>query len=359
MHTDGGAVVFSAGDLVGHLNCRYLTLLDLKVARGELAKPKIRQDPTLDALVERGKIHEQGFVHHLAKRGGAVTVIAGVGIDQASIAQTRLAMTRGDAVIVQAALQNGHWGGRADVLRRVETPSGLGVWSYEVIDTKLARETKGNTVLQLSLYSDLLGTLQQKVPETAQVVTPGTDYLPEDYRVADFAAFYRHVRRSLETFTAQSSREGGYPDPIEHCEVCRWCEHCATKRRADDHMSLVAGISKIQIEELVRRGVGSMTALANLPLPLPWQPDRGSSPSYEKVREQARIQVEGRAQGKVLHETLPLVPEFGLYRLPPPSPGDVFSISRVIRSWTAVDSSSCSAIFMPMTTAQRPMSATG
>ena len=41
-------------------------------------------------------------------------------------------------------------------MRRVETPSALGPWSYEVIDTKLARETKGNTVLQLSLYSDLL-----------------------------------------------------------------------------------------------------------------------------------------------------------------------------------------------------------
>lgn len=60
-------------------------------------------------------------------------------------------MVRGDAVIVQAALQDGHWSGRADVLRRVEIPSGLGAWSYEVTDAKLARETKGNTVLQLSL----------------------------------------------------------------------------------------------------------------------------------------------------------------------------------------------------------------
>ncbi|QHP68048.1 hypothetical protein EI171_12645 [Bradyrhizobium sp. LCT2] len=37
-------------------------------------------------------------------------------------------MVRGDAVIVQAALQDGHWSGRADVLRRVEIPSGLGAW---------------------------------------------------------------------------------------------------------------------------------------------------------------------------------------------------------------------------------------
>jgi hypothetical protein len=87
-------------------------------------------------------------------------------------------------------------------LRRVETPSGLGAWSYEVTDTKLARETKGNTVLQLSLYSDLLATMQQRVPETAHVVTPGTEFLPETYRIADFAAFYRRIRRNLETFAA-------------------------------------------------------------------------------------------------------------------------------------------------------------
>ncbi|MBR0913947.1 TM0106 family RecB-like putative nuclease [Bradyrhizobium japonicum] len=324
MQKDGAAIVFSAADLVGHLNCRYLTHLDLKVAEGELAKPKLRNDPTLDALVERGKIHEQSFVDHLTKQGATVTVIAGVGIDHASVAQTRQAMARGDAVIVQAALRDGHWSGRADVLRRVEAPSGLGAWSYEVTDTKLARETKGNTVLQLSLYSDLLATMQQKVPETAHVVTPGAEYMPEAYRVADFAAFYRRIRRSLETFAAAPPHDGLYPDPVEHCEVCRWREPCASRRRADDHLSLVAGIAKTQIEELVRRGVGTMAALAMLPIPLQWRPDRGTAPSYEKVREQARLQVEGRRAGQLLHETLPLVAEFGLFRLPEPSPGDIF-----------------------------------
>src|SRR3569832_1331993 len=100
MQKNGAVIVFSAGDLARHLNCRNLTHLDLKVAQGELAKPKLRDDPTLDALVERGKIHEQGFVVHLAKQGGTGSVIAGVGIDHSSFAQTRQAMARGDTVIV-------------------------------------------------------------------------------------------------------------------------------------------------------------------------------------------------------------------------------------------------------------------
>jgi uncharacterized protein len=82
-------------------------------------------------------------------------------------------MRSGADVIVQAALLQGVWSGRADILRRVEIASDLGAWSYEVIDTKLARETKGATVLQLSLYSDLLGASQGREPEYTYVVTPG------------------------------------------------------------------------------------------------------------------------------------------------------------------------------------------
>jgi|SRR6266566_942657 hypothetical protein len=48
-----GVVHLSASDLVGHLNCDYLTALDLAVARGELDKPSV-WDPVLEVLVERG-----------------------------------------------------------------------------------------------------------------------------------------------------------------------------------------------------------------------------------------------------------------------------------------------------------------
>lgn len=51
----------------------------------------------------------------------------------ASLAQMRQATQ----AIVQAPLVDGNWRGRADVLRRVETPSELGACSYEVVATKL------------------------------------------------------------------------------------------------------------------------------------------------------------------------------------------------------------------------------
>jgi predicted RecB family nuclease len=83
-----------------------------------------------------------------------------------------------------------------------------------------------------------------------------------------------------------------YPNPIEHCDICRWREACDKRRRDDDHLCLVAGISKIQISELKARGIATVQGLAGMPLPLDWKPDRDSADSYIRIREQARIVVE-------------------------------------------------------------------
>lgn len=323
MHIAAGSIHFSASDLVGHLNCRYLTSLDLAVAEGALAKPKI-WDPVLEVLAERGALHEQGYLDHLKKTGLPVVVIDGIGVDPAAIAKTIEAMKAGTWVIAQAALQADGWYGRADFLRRVERPSAFGAWSYEVIDAKLARETKGGTVLQICLYSNLLAAIQKRLPEFAYVVTPQMGYEPQPFRLADYAAYYRRVRRRLGEAVASKNEDGLYPDPNPHCEICRWRIHCDEKRHADDHLSLVAGISKLQIGELKKHAVASTAELAAVTLPLQWKPERGAVQSYEKIREQARIQVQGRAAKQTIHETLPIVPGFGLTCLPAPSLGDVF-----------------------------------
>ena len=138
----------------------------------------------MEVLVERGALHEQSYLDHLEANGLPILRIDGIGIgvDTHAVAQTLNAMRAGAPILAQGALQAGRWGGRADILRRIEKPSDLGAWSYEVVDTKLARETKGNTVLQICLYSDLLAHAQKLTPEFAYVVTPGSDFKPQDFR---------------------------------------------------------------------------------------------------------------------------------------------------------------------------------
>jgi predicted RecB family nuclease len=353
-----GIVHLSASDLVGHLNCHYLTKLDLAVARGELDKP-LRWDPVLEVLAERGALHEQSYLDHLELSGLSITRVNGIGVDANAVQQTLDAMRSGVPIIAQGALQSGQWGGRVDVLRRVEKASELGAWSYEVIDTKLARETKGNTVLQICFYSALLADAQKLTPEFAYVVTPGSEFKPQEFRYFDYAAYYRRVRRSLEQAVDNGVQEDLYPEPKPHCEICRWRLRCEAKWRQDDHLTLVARISKSQLEELRRHNVMTVAALAAVPLPLSWKPERGTVQSLERVREQARLQVESRAKGRPVYEALPPLPGFGLARLPSPSNGDIFSISRAILSLTKAAWNSCSDMLSRTPRAPRYTDRTG
>jgi uncharacterized protein len=86
----------------------------------------------------------------------------------------------------------------------------------------------------------------------------------------------------------------------------------------------VAGASRSQRRELLENGVERLDVLAQLPLPISWRPRRGSVEALTKIREQARVQYEGRLSGKPVYELLPSDLERGLALLPEPSPGDIF-----------------------------------
>ncbi|MDG4882008.1 TM0106 family RecB-like putative nuclease [Mesorhizobium sp. WSM4884] len=313
----------SASDLVGHLSCHHLSVLNRAVAEGKLAKPS-HWDPQLEVLRERGAVHERNFVQHLIDSGLEAARIDGVDVSDAAVAATLQSMAAGTEVIVQGALRHGRWGGRADILRRVEKPSNLGSWSYEVLDTKLARETKAGTVLQLCLYSDLLQEAQGLAPDHMHVVAPWSDFVPQTFRFADYAAYYRQAKRRFEQSLEQETAPATYPDPTAHCDICRWHDTCDGKRRDDDHPSLIAGATKVQNSEFALHGASTMAGIAALPLPLSWRPERGSVGSYHRVREQARLQVEARETGERKFEMLEIEPGFGLARLPEPSGGDIF-----------------------------------
>ena len=77
MRSTESAIVLSASDLTGHLNCRHLTALDVEVARGTRAKPKV-WDPVLELLAERGALHEASYLDHL--RAGGLNVLQVDGI---------------------------------------------------------------------------------------------------------------------------------------------------------------------------------------------------------------------------------------------------------------------------------------
>ncbi len=323
MRNRNGILHFSATDLAGHLSCNHLTQLDVEAARGKRTTPE-SWNPLLEILRKRGELHEQGYLNHLEENGHEILQIEGSGLDKNHAEETLAAMQSGATIISQGVLLHGRWGGRADILKRIDQPSKLGDWSYEVIDAKLARETKGASVLQLCLYAELLSKIQGLVPEFIYVVTPRSDFELQQFRSSDYLAYYRFVKQSLEAAVANHSESQTYPDPKQHCDVCRWRRICDTRRRDDDHLCLVAGMSRLQINELRGRDIDTVQSLATEPLPLTWRPERGAVQTYERLREQARVQVSARESGKTVYESLEPTSGRGLERLPTPSAGDVF-----------------------------------
>jgi predicted RecB family nuclease len=322
----GRQIRLAGSDLSNHLACRHLTTLDLQVARGERTAPDWAA-PDLKVIQELGLRHEAAYLAHLSAQGLVVENLGCIDHkeEERLLAETLALMERGAQVIAQGAVSDGEWFGRPDVLRRVEKASKRWSWSYEVADTKLARETKATTILQLSLYSDLLKEVQGTLPEFLWVVPPREEYAGEKYPVLEYAAYYRHVRKRLLKAVGGDAAKETYPEPVEHCNVCRWFKECDQRRRGDDHLSLVAGIRRQQRDQFEKWNAETMAKLAELPIPLKERPKHGSKSGYERVREQARVQVEGRAEKKLKHELLlPVAEGMGFCRLPEPTTDDVF-----------------------------------
>ena len=316
-------------DLSNFLGCRHLSALDLRVARGEAKRPA-RYDVVLEDLRARGLAHERAYLARLRDLGLTIAGAdaAAEGVEAAGEAPvflnagaTLAAMRSGVDVIYQATLEREAWSGRVDFLRKVDTPSQLGDWSYEAYDTKLARETKAGTILQLCVYSYLLEVIQGTRPAHMYVVTPGTNFVPGSYRTDDYGAYFRLLERGIDEFLAQPAQT--YPELVSHCDYCAWWSECEARRRADDHLCYVAGISTAQIKSLRELNVGTLAALAVLE-DVP-EPARGSRDALVRVREQARIQKRGRDTGTPQHELKhPFDAEHGLALLPEPTADDIF-----------------------------------
>jgi uncharacterized protein len=316
-----GLRIFSATDISSFLACPHTATLKQAESRGEVKKPFF-SDPAVDLLHKLGQEHEQKHLDKL--KGGGLDVVQ---IDHdirwvEGAAETTKAMQRGADVIYQAVFLDTKWGGRPDFLMKVSSPSALGDWAYEVTETKLARSTKAGALVQLCFYSDMLSHLQGVKPRFVHVVLGGLAD-PEHFAVHRYAAYFRKVRADFQE--AWRLEPDTYPEPAEHCEVCSWYPLCDKRRRDDDHLCLVAGITRNQRKALVERGTATVAELASLTLPVKPKIERIGSAALLRIREQARLQVQGRQEGCLLYE---LLDEFetgrGLASLPAPCPADMF-----------------------------------
>ena len=315
MKVEGPGVLLSASDLMRFMSCKHATALDLRYARGEALLPA---DDTEDAkiLQKQGDEHESRYLSKLKSDGRSVIEFGREGGLVAAAQATRGALAHGPDVLFQGAFFAAPWGGWSDFLVRIEQPSALGAFSYEVVDTKLKRKPDPKHILQLVLYSDLLAKIQGLDPEHAHIELGNGERF--SFRLKEYAAYARHARRRLETFVAAPPATS--PEPVKMCGLCRWRDNCHGQWEATDSLSLVAGISRSQRGKLAAAGINTMSQLGQLTQRVP----KLAETTRQRLAIQARLQAARRAGGPPSFELKPLDPHRGLALLPEPDDGDIF-----------------------------------
>jgi predicted RecB family nuclease len=306
-------LAFSPSDLNAFLACPHLTWLELAVARDELKKPH-RPNPQAELIRAKGDEHEAAYLQRLRDDGRDI-----VEIDLASdfdwdraAGESQEAMRAGREIIYQAVLDDGAWRGLADFV--IRQPNG----NYEAVDTKLARHTRPAHILQLCFYTEQIARIQGSEPREMWVVTGTGDI--EKFRPDDYLAFYRRLRRRF--LDAVESRAQTYPYPVEHCGLCDFLSLCKQQWADDDHLVLVAGISRAQVERLNVAGVGTLEALGDAAPRT--RIDRIRPATFETIRHQAELQLYRRRTGDHRVDALPVEEDRGFALVPEPSAGDVW-----------------------------------
>ena len=313
MKDNEGRIRLSASDLMHFIGCVHATTLDLAHVRGIGPKPsEHNEDAAL--LQKQGNSHEAAHLRRQKVAGRSVVEIDRRSLEQNAI-ETRRALATGPDVVFQGAFLSSRWGGWSDFLERVEKPSALGQFSYEVTDTKLKRRAHPKHLMQLVIYSDLLTEVQGVAPEFAHVeLGNGTR---ATLRLSDYEFYARLARSRLEDFIENPKLTR--PIPCTDCGLCRWSNHCATVWSAEDSLFNVAGISRSQVKKLEEAGVKTMEGLASL------------THQIQSITENTRLRL--TTQARLQHARKTSNPSFelrdpeigkGFDLLPEPQPGDIF-----------------------------------
>ncbi len=308
---------FSASDLVNFVSCKYRTYLDH--IQNDYVVEKEQEDEYTKLIQQKGLAHEINYLNHLKKNTASFIECDIKGSKEDKAKATLTALSQNAKYIYQASFFESPWFGIADFLIRTETPSKLGNYSYEILDTKLALSSKTSYIIQLCLYSELLASLQGVLPKHFYVLLGNGKQ--EKFLLSDFYYYFLQIKNSFESFI--NNPLDYYPYPNDHCGNCAWHNHCKEKWLGDEHLSLIANIKKPQVFKLNKAGINKITELVNFEAKK--KVPKLAATTFQKIQDQARLQLYKLQTGENKFEFLNNTDlKEGLNILPIPDPGDVF-----------------------------------
>ena len=309
--------LYSPTDLVRFLSCNHSTVLDLQNLNEEIKKAE--ESSTNKLLQRKGFEHEENYLERLKSEGKSIVEIPKEPNLEKRVELTRQALELGADVVYQGVLFKDNWRGDADFLIKVNIPSDLGDFSYEVLDTKLARHADPKHIIQLCVYNDLLENLQGVRPKQMHLFLG--DQTLVSFKADDFFYYYQHAKCRFEAFVSNIP-SNSTPEPCNHCQFCHWKDNCENWWKETDHLCLVANIQRPQIDKLCTANVNTVATLADLPTNiniLEINPE-----VLTRLQQQASLQMHKRTTGENKCEIIPFSADKGFNRLPVSDEGDLF-----------------------------------
>ena len=233
-----------------YVKCRHLASLDLYLSR----KDRREATPWEEFAAKRGRDFEDDYVAELP-----VVQPEYRERDFDAGAAATLALLRDGAELVhQAVLSSEDRLGLPDLLRKCEGASKLGDHYYEVLDVKTSGKSRGDQILQVVFYTQLLAELQGRMPEHGALILK--DGCEERFLVADYLAACDQVVEELRQLREQP--DSSRPFLQMGCGGCYHDERCLPEMKARGDLSLVQGMSHGARAILEQMGCATIQDLA-------------------------------------------------------------------------------------------------
>ncbi len=249
-------------------------------------------------------------------------------------------MGQGVPVIYQGVLKGGsgqlEFSGRPDFLLRGDyrfemseqglTAIQVGAWQggYTAWDAKLSATPKPDYQIQVGLYADVLRTLNLEASSEHGLILGNREIaaFSADALIAQMLVKRSTYEASVAAIVAQDPKTltdlGELVcEASTYCDLCEYPALCRHMRLQTNHLQLVAGITKAQIDALRHLGITTVRQLAELDEPT----EKHSVEIIRKLALQARLQQNFFDTG--VRSQVVADPEL-LSGLPEANPGDLF-----------------------------------
>jgi uncharacterized protein len=198
-----------------------------------------------------------------------------------------------------------------DLLVKHPGQSDFGDWLYVPIEIKLGKRPKLEYQVAAAFHTMVLAQVQGAWPETAwlRLKERGAysvdlwEVLPRMQQILDECIQMLLQEQEPEVFIARS-----------RCSLCHWLSHCHAIAKADQHLSLLPGVTPTRYVQLQAINLLTVKSLAETnPVELEPLPGFGRDAAYKLVR-QARSALHNRAF--LIEENFTSLPEKTGSRLP-------------------------------------------